>query len=113
MKPYRIGVRISAELHALLSAAGDVSAATQALAILGAAAVGYDLGGLRDEAAGLLVAPLDPPIRAALRGLIGQRSTAAPQSLDNGSTHVGQVLNTPTSASSASDDPLADVGIEV
>jgi hypothetical protein len=81
MKARRIGVRVSAELHQLLAAAGDVSAATRALALLGAAAAGYELGGLRDEAASLLGAPLDAPVRAALRGLLGGRSTPVPQIL--------------------------------
>lgn len=42
MKSHRIGVRVSAQLYELLAAAGDVSAATRALAILGAAAAGYE-----------------------------------------------------------------------
>ena len=140
MKSHRIGVRVSAELHTLLAAAGDVSAATRALAILGAAAAGYELGALRDEAGGLLAAPLDPPLRAALRGLLSERSTPVPQTLDKRSTlvepiwdscstSVPQMLNVPAAAPLADvapdrplasvplsipdDDPLTSEGIEV
>lgn len=108
MKSHRIGVRLSAELHTLLAAAGDVSAATRALAILGAAAAGYELGTLRDEAGGLLAAPLDPPLRAALRGLLSERSTLVPQMLDNRSTLVQPMLNIP--AQSLPVPQLPDVG---
>lgn len=129
MKTHRIGVRVSAELHALLAAAGDVSATTRALAILGAAAVGYELGALRDEAATLLAAPLDPLLRAALWSLISERSTPVPQMLDTCSTLVPQTLNiltalastepapnmllpdTPSLTSDA--DPLTTIGFEV
>lgn len=140
MKSHRIGVRVSAELHALLAAAGDVSAATRALAILGAASAGYELGALRDEAGGLLAAPLDAPLRAALRRLLGERSTPVPQTLDNRSTRVEPMLNNrstpvpqllnvpeatpladvtpdrplaPVPLSLSDDDPLTSEGIEV
>lgn len=127
MKTHRIGVRVSVELHTLLAVAGDVSAATRALAILGADAVGYELGALRDEAASLLIAPLDPPLRAALRGLLtarptttspalNARSTAVPPVFDACATGVEPTLHTPAVLPLLAmhrNDPLADVGIDV
>lgn len=127
MKPHRIGVRVSAELYTLLVAAGDVSAATRALAILGVQAAGYKLGALRDEAAGLLAEPLDAQLRAALRGLLAERptpvppvfderSTPVPPESDTRSTPVEPMLNAPSvppRLDLGHDDPLADVGIEV
>lgn len=84
---------------------------------------------LRDEAAALLAAPLDPPLRVALRSLLSECSTLVPQMLDNRSTLVPQMLNTPAApllealdadeprviepALLSEDDPLATVGFEV
>jgi hypothetical protein len=127
MKKHRIGVRVSTELHALLAAAGDVSAATRALSILGTHAVGYELGDLRDEAASLLAAPLDPPLRTALRGLLVACSTSVPPGLNHGATPVEPLshhrtlaveplLPAPLAAPCGDlhhDDPLARIGIEV
>jgi hypothetical protein len=116
MKSHRIGVRVSAELHALLTAAGDVSSATRALAILGAQAAGYDVSSLQDEAAGLLASPLDAQLRAALLGLLSQCSTSVLQLWDRRSTVVEHVLNAPVSPAppdAHTVDPLLSIGIDV
>ncbi|NTV61915.1 MAG: hypothetical protein HGA65_00045 [Oscillochloris sp.] len=116
MKTHRIGVRVSAELHALLAVAGDVSAATRALSLLGAQAAGYEIGLLRDEAAGLLAAQLDPPVRAALWAMLRDSSTPVLPMLDSRGTRVEPLWNPPPEPAlgdALPDDPLATIGFEV
>ena len=72
-------VRVSADLRGLIDQVGPVNPAVRALLLLGADAVGLDLGGLDREIAGLLAAELDERVQAGLRQIFA-RLTATPPS---------------------------------
>lgn len=66
-----LSVRISAGLRATIRQGGELSAATRALLIIGAATSGLDLSEVYEEIAELLGGRLRPEVRAQLLALIG------------------------------------------
>lgn len=103
-------------LHELLAqvSAENTSAAVRALALIGAAEIGLDLGGCgREIALALLAEDLHPAARAAL-GRLAQGERRAPvghPAYDRPTPVLQPPVEEPLEL--ASDDPFAGVGIEV
>jgi hypothetical protein len=104
-------------LHELLDqvSAENTSAAVRALALIGAAEIGLNLGGCgREIALALLAEDLHPAARVALGRLAqGERRTGVGHSTYDRPTSVLPALIDEESVELAGDDPFAGVGIEV
>src|SRR5687768_1854063 len=101
----RLGVRVSAELRALVEAAGEPSAAARALLLLGAHAAGYDLRPLAGDVALVLRdRSLDNELRNELQRVLNTLNTfntaPAPELLRD------ELLRVPPAPLDTIDDPL-------
>jgi hypothetical protein len=110
----QLPVRTSQALRDLIAQAGPVNAAVRALLILGAHAVGLDIGpAIEPEIYSLLACPtLDPAIRVAL----GAVEIHAPVPASRIGDSTGAVTGDSTGAvtlPAREDDPFAGIGIEV
>ncbi len=106
MNDERIGVRLSPELRALVAQAGEMSAATRALLIIGAHTAGYDVRAVEREITVLRWAKLDSPVAAEIRKVFN--------------TTLNSTLNAdprrePIAPAGDEEeaDPFASIGIEV
>lgn len=95
-------VRVTADLRDLIDQVGPVNPATRALLLLGADAIGLELGGLEREIAGLLATDLDARVRAALHQLLARLRT------DVMDQAVPRYRDEPRANPSPIDDPIAD-----
>jgi hypothetical protein len=119
-------VRLSPPLQAVLERAGDSGAAMRALMVLGAAAVGEDLGPLRREIRLLLADDtLSGALQRALSALSDERQTGVRQVSDEAQAGRLHPVSTPPEAplmtveqldalpAGDDDDPLGSIGFEV
>lgn len=110
------GLRLSVALRSRLERAGEISATTRALLILGLAASGEDIGPYQDEARRALAGVFDPGIAQALGRLLYAGSTGVEPMFNTRSTPVEPLAAVTPAAPPAidlADDPFAGIGIDV
>lgn len=107
-------VRVSPALRALIDQAGPVNAATRALIILGAEAVGLDLTSLEREVAGLLAEDLAPQVLVGLKKTLLQLTEHIEVTSVLQSAHESLSVSLVTASTASSEDnPFTLIGIEV
>lgn len=109
------GIRLSAELRALVDAAGPrLNPATRALLILGAHAAGQDVSALASTVHVLIAhGELRGGTVAALRRVMGATAITTDSSCDSSGDSSRDSTLAPTGRGDPLADPLAGVGIEV